>query len=483
MLLSHTKKMTATMELRPRPRALLVLSTLLALVTMNLRVFDNIMIPIATDAHDTEIPPDNAAMEAPNIIVGTTSDGRLVHFVDSERIERTSDFYSGSWLQPAETFLSMKTSKIKNLESASFVTFVENRDRLRMTLDWLDWSVEHLSKWWKILGIFEDPVPYNTTITKLNAYIQNIRVDESDTTMNNTIAVVAFSPWTNENTPSQARNLSIISIAATIASLLQVGIGRVVVVGYTENDAQIVQDVFELLLKNAGSNLRPVTSYTEGEGSITKLASTEVAFVRATKEEVSSRFVQVNMPKAALVGLQSALNGRMDTWRRGQFLGTSRNASSWKYVYFTEPDLILQTRPSALPQLRDALDQGYLLAPHRLHTLPHESDVMGMKKHNRRVPMSGKFSSVIELNALEGDACCDENQGSYKPREKFGKCNKRWFMCGYGNTGDHSRLEPYLLMRLRTGTGIVNLAGSSQGMRCWPRIKGVCVPGDRPYSA
>merc|ERR1711865_295338 len=46
----------------------------------------------------------------------------------------------------------------------------------------------------------------------------------------------------------------------------------------------------------------------------------------------------------------------------------------WQYVLLTEPDLIVNTRPDALPLLGHALRQGGVLAPHRLQPIPHASD-------------------------------------------------------------------------------------------------------------
>jgi hypothetical protein len=178
------------------------------------------------------------------------------------------------------------------------------------------------------------------------------------------------------------------------------------------------------------------------------------------------------------VGLQSALKGDLDEERQRECLGNVHNASTWKYVYLTEPDLILQTRPGALPQLRDALDKGLVLCPHRLQPLPHEYDVPGMETKDKFVPATGNFAFVLELNPLQGGVCCDKNKGSYKPWMEVGSCDNFWWMCGFDARRNHSLLEPYPLIRLHPGMGIVSLAASEHGRRCWPSSTGTCVPPD-----
>ena len=183
----------------------------------------------------------------------------------------------------------------------------------------------------------------------------------------------------------------------------------------------------------------------------------------------------INVIKGALTGLQHALKGKRDKKRTKEWLRSSR--TSWKYVYLTEPDIILHTKPWVLPQLKDALDQGLVLTPHWLQPLPHEADFSKMKDKSKLVPATGNFSSVMELNALNGGVCCDENKGTYKPWEDFPKeKGSFWRQRGFFNGGNHERLTPYSLIRLNPGTGIVSLAASAHGRRCYPRQNGVRLP-------
>lgn len=400
---------------------------------------------------------------------------RRVYFVDSRRFEDI-DLFSAAWLQPVDIFLKLNTSRIATCEGGSFAVFRQNRGRVRMTLDWFDFAVEHMSKWWKMVDVFEHAIPYKKIISSFDSYIRSIRIDESSSAMQHTIAVIAFQSWSNDMQPERGRHLTVFSLGATLASMLQAGFGRTVVVGYRDGDLEIVQDSFRLLVESGGAHFYPVAATRRDDSSITKIGSMEVGFAQATLDEVTSKFIKINMVKGALVGLQRALLNLIDVGRQNDFVGTNHNASYWRYVYLGEPDLILQSRPSALPQLKAALDEGNVLAPHRLQIVPHESDVLGMTDRRKFVPATGHFSYVFELNPLEGGVCCDENKGSFKPWKMHGDCGDRWFQCGFKARANHSRLVSYSLMRLRPGTGIVTIAAHNHGRRCFPSANGACLP-------
>jgi hypothetical protein len=259
------------------------------------------------------------------------------------------------------------------------------------------------------------------------------------------------------------------SLAATIVSLCQVGFGRVVVVGYNDGDVDLAQDSFALLRSDTAGN-----STSKDQSPVTRIGNTELGYARATLEEVTSATTPINLVKGALAGLQCALKGDMEEGRAKEWLGNAHDISYWKYVYLTEPDTILQSRPAALSHLREALDEGLIIAPHRLQPLPHESDLKGMKRSVKYLPATGNFSNVIELNPLKGGVCCDALRGKYKPWRNFEKCGSFWWQCGFNARQNHTRLEEYQLLRLQTGTGIVNLAGSEHGRQCLPSPNGVC---------
>jgi hypothetical protein len=109
-----------------------------------------------------------------------------------------------------------------------------------------------------------------------------------------------------------------------------------------------------------------------------------------------------------------------------EWLGTARNASSsWKYVHLlTEPpdSILLQTKPSSLPKLQKALDQGMIVAPRRLQT--------STATRVRRLGWNEQESkqNITTLHPWdEGAVCWDEySQDYHKPwDEQYPKCNFR----------------------------------------------------------
>lgn len=375
------------------------------------------------------------------------------------------------------TFLKLDTNEIETVEMGVFRVWKENRDNMRMTLDWLDFSVEHLSKYWKNAQVFSkaDPVPFIFISSSLKQYIDNVVLNKNATALQETIAVIAFQPYHNRQVPENAHTVTVLALAATMGSMMQAGFGRILVVGYEKGDSEYAQEAFTMLR----AKLFEYNDSTETHRTLT-VGNTELQYVNATLEEVTSKVTPINRVKGALTGLQRALKGEMEDERAKQWLGTTHNSSFWKYVFLTEPDTILSTRPSAIPQLRKALDEGLVLAPHRLQPLPHESDLKGMKNELKYLPASGKFETVTQLNALNGGVCCDELGGkTIPPFQRFEPCGSFWWQCGFNARRDHSRLESFQLLRLETGTKFVNLAGSEHGRRCIPKGTGVCtLPSD-----
>jgi len=364
--------------------------------------------------------------------------------------------------------------------------FRSNLKKIQMTLDWLDFSVEHLSSWIHATDILKyhhnDNVAFHVILSKLYEYIKSVVIHDSNTSMKDTIAVIAFEPWSSRTKPHVATQLSVASLAATIASMIQAGFGRVVVVGYHVQDEEYADESFRLVLSLISNHNASNTT----KSSLDKIQGTELAYVRAATEDVISLQTPINIVKGALAGLQNALMSSTKK-RQHEWLGTgARNASSWKYVYLTEADSILQTKPSSLPFLKKALDRGMILAPHRLQALPHEYDLAGMKNRNKMVPAIpstvGNFSTILQLHPWEGAVCCDEySQNYYKPWKQYPKCNSHWWQCGFNDQQDHSRLEHYSLIRLSNpGMNIVSLAANHNGRRCKPSTsRGVCIPPNK----
>ena len=136
----------------------------------------------------------------------------------------------------------------------------------------------------------------------------------------------------------------------------------------------------------------------------------EVGYVEVQAREAKTKFLDANMPKGSLYVMQHGFKGDLDPKRTKDLFGTTTNKSYWKYVYLTEPDTILQTKPWVLPQLKSALDQGLVLAPHRLQPIPHEADFIGMKDETRFIRAEGNFSTVLDLDTLDGAGAATSKQ-------------------------------------------------------------------------
>jgi hypothetical protein len=108
----------------------------------------------------------------------------------------------------------------------------------------------------------------------------------------------------------------------------------------------------------------------------------------------------------ALGGSPSLLGAPLQSW-----LG---NTTQWQYVYWTQPNLLLHTRASSLPVLKEALDQVAILTAHRLPVIPHVSDFAGASKSKQAslalVPATDSFATIMALDSVIG-ACCDAGSG------------------------------------------------------------------------
>jgi hypothetical protein len=123
-----------------------------------------------------------------------------------------------------------------------------------------------------------------------------------------------------------------------------------------QGDAGFAQEAFSTLVNRTSAN-------NHGKGSLMiQIGNTEVGYASSSKEEVTSKITPIIRVKGALAGLQHAIQGKMEPSRLREWLGVTCNASYWMYVYLMAPDTILQTQPSALVQICEALDNGLILA-------------------------------------------------------------------------------------------------------------------------
>lgn len=416
---------------------------------------------------------------------------RKVHFFGAPiHIDNRGDPFAASWLQTREDFMAMDFGRIKICEDAAFVAFwmpPQRQQKLRMTVDWLDFAVEHLSKWHKTLRLFSEEQAYQAAIAKLDYYSsyyanntddnQSIIMQEMDASFRDTIAMIAFQSYNETDFPERAYVYTKHLLGATIESLRRAGFGRVLIVGLYEKDGELVRDTIDYL--KSKWDLPVKDTNTAGGSMVVEFVLGSIKQATANKDDPKL----INVPKAAVDGLRQAfLIATKDQKSASEVIGMAswlgNDPSRWKYVYLTEPDTILHVRPNALPQLQQQIDQGRVLAPHRLQPIPHQSDVHKTSRPFTYLPNTNVWP-VHEVDP-RSDVCCDAYQGKdTKPGlpPMIERCpHGFWHGCDfndktYQDEDAHKRLKPYGLIRFQAGigTGIVSLAGSVHGRPCAPQ--------------
>jgi hypothetical protein len=175
---------------------------------------------------------------------------RQIHFFGpTAHLNDRTDAFSASWLQRKEEFMSMNFAGIVSCEDASFVAFSggtpERFENLRMTVDWFDFAIEHMSKWHKMLSVFQEDAVYQTAIAKFDRYISGGDakgagpLSHVDNSFRETIAVVAFQAIKHDEKILEAYKLPLVSLGATVESLRRAGFERMVVVGLNISDATV----------------------------------------------------------------------------------------------------------------------------------------------------------------------------------------------------------------------------------------------------
>ena len=457
------------------------------------------------------------------------------------------DAYSGSWWQSASTFIENRFFASDELlgpsqEAASFQAFETRRTHVSATRDWLDLGVEHMSKWWqRALDEIEEELERSVVGRISNIFQRYVhspdrrdffhalpKVSSSSSSSwkmkrkekeivptqylvtKSTIAVIAFTPscrncvFDRGRDPNDLTNeVSMWSLAATLVSLIQTGIGRIVVSSHLRVNEHLVRQVFAIVA-NATSHW---DDDDNGPWTTLEFCVTPDAAIRS--EVVDEGGWGTNVPVAMLRQLHRVLVHKTTDDVTECWLGKG-GRKRWRHVYFSEADLILVTKPDALPGLGRALRDGRLLAPHRLQPLPHASDFGGIDEilhgNVNVIPNRPPFEEVIEMdslrrpdrrddplssreNAVVFDSCCD--RGTYKPNLVHEDCGNFWWQCGFGNLHGrrarkirnsepvtkglpvvmvmHKRLLGYQFMRLKRGTGVV-YASAEGGKTCSPHV-------------
>jgi hypothetical protein len=402
-----------------------------------------------------------------------TETNQKVQFLNRSDFGSDGEIYSGMWWQNRAVFLTDHFEKVKMLEYASFNAFAMHDGRtsgggVLLTRDWLDLSVEHLSKYVKHLDLYykEKSAVRERLMEILQTYIHNavgypISSGTEELAVHSTIAILPLKAAAGET----ENELIVLEMGATLASLWKVGIGRAIVVGVSESEQKLAEDAFALLKEKLA--IRPM----------------ELAYVQHLAVTIEESLL---VPRVALVGLQKVMHpSNTDAAAQQAWLGS--DPSRWKYVYYTEPDLILQTRPSALPAITQVLKEGKLMVAHRLEPIPHQRDFPQTDDYRYVLPNTGSFADITQLGI--NDVCCD--QGKYYPAnlddtttqakvrlKGGGGCYGIWMLCGFGKKikdykdpavilESHHRLMQYPFFSLRTGTGLPLVSAHQRA--CVPR--------------
>ena len=383
----------------------------------------------------------------------------LFHGSDVSR-GNSKDFFSASWLMSVDRFRGLERDildRINIVEDGVFRPAEQYRHDFAMTREWLAFSVEHLSRYWK--GLNESSVAA-LAAGPLDAYATGAPLVDG-APLRDCICILPFMPFGDAVGHG---SLTAISLAATLRSLRRVGVGRVVVVHSAGRKGAAVA--------SAGRYLRGA------HGDM------DVAFVKLDADKTSTKFIAVNMPAAAIKGLHAAFAANDGAW-----LGRG----GWKYVYLTEPDSLLVARGSTLPAVLRHVDAGRVLTPHRLQPLPHFSDGF-LDAGEVAIPDSEDFPVT---SVRDGGACYD--LGDERPPGFFHGFGSgvnygvtKWWMFGFKQPGwtndagpeqigNFSLVKQMGLMRLPWslgGSGLALAAGDEHARRCKPTCGGAGVRRD-----
>jgi len=358
------------------------------------------------------------------------------------------------------------------LEQVSYQSF-KDASHVMQTVDWMDMSVEHLSKYVKHFGswggtkdqavgiamqnrvseILEQYIIRKKTQTaSCQSSSEDSSLQQQKQQQSAVPSTIAILPLRVSSSPMQDASyktrLLTLQTSATIASLWNVGFPRVVVVGVSENERKVAQQAFDLIkdhLEIRAMELEYVQKDLDGENDgklVPKLAM--IQFQKAVREFRRAKEDGTLATTAATNHTDDTFTTRNNSDFISSWLGA--DPSRWQYIYFTEPDLLLHIRPQAMPALSNELKKGHLLNAHRLQPLPHMqqfSDIFEQyatrpttTQHNQRglqierkvvqssisvkhkmesllLPNRANFAAIHALDTVSGDTCHD--QGKFYP--------------------------------------------------------------------
>lgn len=430
--------------------------------------------------------------------------------------DRLSFGYSGMWWMSREQFLQIKVNHIDFLEAATFTPFQDlfGLDRVLLTRDWLDFSVEHWSRYSKMIRNL-DVRSFHRKIAILQRYLSvtttmaassKMRDAASQSSLSssataNTLAIISFyvkpgDPLTMDNLvppngtnvklPMRGAVVDLYALATTLLSLWKAGIPRIVVVGNVPPTPLQVTLAFHLVNHAiATATTTTSTTTTANETAETTSQSPPLFSLHYVLAHNIQPIVKKGsshttiLPRHAIDNLQLAMRGNLSNAH--DFVGS--DPSRWKYVYFSEYDLILHTRDTALPALAERMEAGFAIAAHRFQPLPHKVDYPNHAWPAQLVPSLGTLGTFYDLNA-ETDACC--YIGDFQPGRANLPTDKScrpvdWYGCGLGHdlSADseaiqeyYQRLSHYPMIRLVDGL-LVPLVNEHARV-CVPSKRGTC---------
>ena len=379
---------------------------------------------------------------------------RNVAFLTDSDWLKLKEAYSGMWWQSTQHFLKSEWVHFDTLEIASFKAF--RGGRVRKTRDWLDLSVTHLSGYFKHFrnkGQDHDEDEESIAMAHIGNHLDDYvnktaiqyQVPAESSAAPDTLAVLPFVAVSQDTSDLVNKALNV-----TLASLWQAGIGRcVVVVGGSQ---QLTLDAETNLVESIFESMQEKLDHSPMQLGI-------VAYDSLPKKD------RLMMPRVALRGLQLAMRGNLSLSETNEWLGEE----DWKYVLFTEPDLVLHARPSAMAGLKLEMDTGSVLSGHRFQPIPHQSNLPDYHRPDQVLP--NDFSEVIEVDPLSEDqSCCDA--GKYYlsnvadrrlPLRNNRACRGKralWWQCGFGSNytntetarHNHGNIREYPLLRIKGGT-------------------------------
>lgn len=359
--------------------------------------------------HGHNLPESSYASNDPTSNNSTIKTISPVHFLTCESMRQpytapnsSSGFYggcfSGMWWGTRKVAESLHPPKIM-YASATYAAYNKvGRPNITLTQDWMDFSVEHLSAFVKMLPQTRETKAIYTSI--LQSYIKRASASRFSITevANSTLAMLPI--FVSDKHLNDTESLEMYSLAATVVSIWRLGIPRVVIAGNTESEPVMLRETRALVP-----------------------ASIEIAYVHYPVEKNNKGLILG--PVLAVRRMKLALTGKLDSNEQQKWFG--ENSLSWKYIYFSEPDLPVFTRQSSLAALGFQLKQNKLLVAHRLQPVAHEIDFPAPELLNNTVPKSGTLGELQDLTFL--DSCCDA--GNYFPGIEGIKHPQFWYDIGF----------------------------------------------------